>query len=85
MRAIEKAARIASAALISCAAIQLVGCERAIVGEPIADPHPVPIVITFSDSCRISHVYLPSGGEVRIAPKEDWTPNRCVVLSVEAG
>lgn len=85
MRMIGKVARVASVALISGAAMELAGCERAIGGEPMADPRPVPIVMTLSDSCRISHVYLPAGGEVRIAPKDDWTPNGCVVVSVEAG
>lgn len=85
MRMMGKVTRVASVALMLGAAMELAGCESAIGGEPLADPRPVRIVMTLSDSCRISHVYLPSGGEVRIAPKDDWTPNRCVVLSVEAG
>lgn len=65
------------------AAVALAGCERAIPGEPMADPRPVRITIKFAEPCHIAHVYLRPGGTVDLSPKDDWTPNRCVASAVE--
>lgn len=76
------AVRVASAVLMFGA---VVGCERAITGEPIADPRPVRIVVSFAEPCHFRPVYLPPNGAVSIdiAPRGDWAPNRCVASSVE--
>ncbi len=78
------AARVTSAILMLGTAIAAAGCERAVTGEPIADPRPIQLVITFAEPCHIGRAYLPPGDIIiDIAPKDDWTPNRCVASSVE--